>query len=231
MITKCDTDVPNVIASAFNIDREINGCVAVICGTVSVAFTYDNGSCIQTGGWGNLLDTAGSGYDFGREAICAALSERDELGAATLITSMVEARLGGAVKENISKVYTNDKGYIASFAPIVFDAYAKGDAVASEIIEKGTDRLAQLIDRAAKNLEDGALVVISGGLMIYKDVLLEQIKRKVHKNLKFVVPEFQQIYGAAVLCARLCGFKDKLFCDNFNNDYKKLLMIRGKSIC
>lgn len=222
-IIGCDTDVPNVIASTINPDDEIDSCVAVICGTGSVAFTYNNGSCVRTGGWGNLLDTAGSGYDFGREALCAALSEKDGLGRETLITPMVEARLGGDVWDNISKVYTDDKGYIASFAPIVFDAYTRGDKIAADIIQKGTDRLAELTERAAANLKDGSLVVISGGLMAYKDILVEQIKSKVHKKLKYVVPELPQIYGAAVLCAKLCGFTGNMFLKNFKNDYKKII--------
>lgn len=221
--TKSNSDVLNVVASTVNPDENLDKCVAVICGTGSVAFTYDGDTQMRTGGWGNLLDSAGSGYDFGRDALCAALAERDELGGKTLITPMVEAKLGGTVWDNISEIYSREKGFIASFASIVFDAYSRGDEIASQIINKGTDRLAHLINRATRDLDEGSLVVISGGLMNYRDILLTQIKSKVNKKLNFVVPDLPQIYGASVLCAKLCGVTNSAFRDKFNSDYKKLI--------
>lgn len=221
--TKCNSDVLNVVASTIDLNTELDKCVAVICGTGSVAFTYDGDKQERTAGWGFLLDGAGSGYDFGRDALCAALAERDGLGDKTLITPMVEAKIGGTVWDNISEVYSREKGFIASFASIVFDAYSRGDNVAAQIIEKGTDRLAHMINRAARNLDSGALVVMAGGLMAYSDILIGQIKRKVNKEFNFVVPVLPQIYGASVLCAKMCGIKNSTFRDKFNNDYVKLI--------
>jgi len=221
--TKCNSDVLNVIASTLDLESELDKCVAVICGTGSVAFTYDGDKHERIGGWGYLLDNAGSGYDFGRDALCAALAERDELGEKTLITPMVEAKIGGTVWDNISEIYSNEKSYVASFASIVFAAYQRGDKVADEIIERGTNRLAEMINRAARNLPDDSLIVMAGGLMIYSDILITRIKRKVNKKLKFVVPDLPQIYGASVLCAKMCGIKNSTFREKFNYDYEKLI--------
>ncbi|MBQ6999136.1 MAG: XRE family transcriptional regulator [Clostridia bacterium] len=222
-LTKCNSDVLNVVASTLDLENEVDKCVAVICGTGSVAFTYDGDKQERIGGWGYLLDNAGSGYDFGREALCAALAERDELGKKTLITPMVEAKIGGTVWDNISEIYSREKGYVASFASIVFDAYSRGDKVASEIIEKGADRLAQMINRAARNLPDDSLIVMAGGLMMYSEILINRIKSKVIKNLNFVVPVLPQIYGASVLCAKMCGIKNTTFREKFNSDYEKII--------
>lgn len=221
--TKCESDVLNVVASTLNLNDDFDKCVAVICGTGSVAFAYDGDKQERIGGWGYLLDKAGSGYDFGREALCAALAQRDELGPQTLITPMVEEKIGGRVWDKISEVYSHQKDYVASFAYIVFEAYAKGDSVASEIIEYNTDRLSELIDRAAKNFGEDTLVVMAGGLMAYDDILIEKIKSKVKRNYRFVVPNLPQIYGACVLCAKMCGIKNEGFRERFNSDYKKLI--------
>lgn len=155
--------------------------------------------------------------------MCAALAERDELGDKTLITPMVEAKLGGTVWDNISEIYRREKGYIASFSSIVFDAYSRGDEVASRIITKATDRLAHMINRAGRNLVPGSLVVMAGGLMVYSDILIEQIRHKVNKEYKFVVPKLPQIYGASVLCAKMCGIRNGTFREKFNSDYEKLI--------
>lgn len=221
--TKCTSDVLNVVASTLDLESDLDKFVAVICGTGSVAFAYDGDKHERIAGWGYLLDNAGSGYDFGREALCAALAERDELGEKTLITPLVEAKIGGTVWDNISEIYNREKGFVASFASIVFDAYYRGDKVAGEIIEKSTDRLAQMINRAVRNLPAGTLVVVSGGLMIYSDVLVSQIKRKVNKELNFVVPVLPQIYGASVLCAKMCGIKNTTFRQKFQSDYEKII--------
>lgn len=223
IITKCESDVLNVVASTLALNDEFDKCVAVICGTGSVAFAYDGDKQERIGGWGYLLDKAGSGYDFGREALCAALAERDELGPQTIMTPMVEEKIGGRVWDRISEIYSHQKDFVASFAYIVFEAYYKGDAVATEIIESNAERLAELIDRAARDFEDGTLVVLAGGLMAYGDLIIEKIKSKVKRNYRFVIPNLPQIYGACVLCAKMCGVNNDTFQEKFNFDYKNYI--------
>jgi CMP-2-keto-3-deoxyoctulosonic acid synthetase len=130
------------------------------------------------------------------------------------------------VYERASQANVPNAVLVATDHPLVEEAVKKFGGIVmmtSPDHPTGTDRLAELTERAAANLEDGSLVVISGGLMAYKDILVEQIKSKVHKKLKYVVPELPQIYGAAVLCAKLCGFTGNMFLKNFNNDYKKII--------
>lgn len=220
--TNCRSDMYNVIASTLDFETDLDKCVAVICGTGSVAYICDGGKSERIGGWGYLLDCAGSGYDFGRDVLCAALAERDGLGEKTVITELVEKRLGTTVWDDIGNIYSRKKGYIASFAPIAFEAYKSDDAVAAQIIKKGADRLAVLINRASKNLPNGSTVVMAGGLMAYRDILIDMIKKSVNKNLKFVVPELPQIYGASVLCGKMCGIKNTEFRSVFNIEYKKI---------
>ena len=71
--------------------------------------------------------SGGSGYDLGRDAICAALAQREHTGAVTLITDLVEEKIGGSARDHINKLYSAGKDYIASFSSIVFEAHLKGD--------------------------------------------------------------------------------------------------------
>lgn len=218
----CSSDVLNIVASASDLVSEIERCVAVICGTGSVVYMYDKTNSERIGGWGYLLDGAGSGYDFGRDALCAALAERDGIGDKTIITEMVERKFGGYVWDNIGEIYRRDKSYIASFAPIVFDAYKKGDEVAKRIVGKNVDRLALMINRGARSLKDGSKVILSGGLMVNSEIFIKLLKEKIAKPLEFYVPVLPQIYGACVLCCKMCGVKNEKFPEKFKDDYDKI---------
>ena len=54
-----------------------NAQMSVISGTGSVVFVRNGDSLIRMGGWGYLLDNAGSAYDIGRAAIRQCLEEED----------------------------------------------------------------------------------------------------------------------------------------------------------
>ena len=58
---KCETDIHNVIASC----TDEKQCIAVICGTGSSVFSYNDGSLTKFGGWGYLIDRKGSGFNIG----------------------------------------------------------------------------------------------------------------------------------------------------------------------
>ena len=71
-----------------------NGMV-LIAGTGSVVFVRNNEKIVQIGGWGYLLDGAGSGYDLGCRGFCAVLRDYDGRGPNTLLSNMYNERLGG----------------------------------------------------------------------------------------------------------------------------------------
>lgn len=99
---------------------------AVIAGTGSVGFCKKDGQVLRIGGYGYLFDKGGSGYDYGRDAIYHALCALDGKGEKTLIVKLLEARIGD-IRASLPDLYHKGKAYIASFAPIVFEAYRQGD--------------------------------------------------------------------------------------------------------
>jgi N-acetylglucosamine kinase-like BadF-type ATPase len=141
----------------------------IICGTGSVCFLRRGEELFRIGGWGYLLDSGGSGYDLGRDALEAALRAFDGRGEVTLLTGLLTEHLGGAVNTRITEIYREGKPYIANCAPLVFEAAAAGDAVANAILRRNARKLAEYIEAAWRHLnaelsaEARSLPVVMGG--------------------------------------------------------------------
>lgn len=213
------SDVPNVIYSA----PVEETCIAVICGTGSVVFAKTKEDMYRLGGWGWLWESGCSGYDFGRDALHAALAAEEAMGPRTCLTGMVRERLGGPVAEKLGDIYRLGQDGIASFASLVFDAYAQADAVAEEILEKNARLLARLINTAAERYDCGKEVVMAGGLTHFKTVLEHVLKEKLAPGLRLYFNEKPQICGAAVGGCRMLGKCDGNFKETFYKNYLKLL--------
>ena len=198
---RCETDILNVIAAGT--DEE--NCVAVICGTGSVVYAKEREELTKLSGWGFLLSGSGSGYDIGRDALRAALGDAEGLTENTLITSLVETKLGTPVSQCVQEVYQHDQSYVASFTPLVFDAYGRGDAVAKRILIENANSLAELINHAARNYDCGKKVILSGGLLTGNEVFLQLVRDALDPDLTVMIPDIPQVLGACRLCAKMCG--------------------------
>lgn len=198
--------------------------MALICGTGSVMFVRENGRKHRIGGWGYLFDEAGSAYDIGKEAIRAALAELDGIGPKTLISELLREQMKSDVWGSLSMVYEKGKAYIASLAPIVFDAAYQEDAIACRILQKNADYLAAMILTAKKQYECGNAIVVCGGLWEhYEECFLPMVKEKLPTDIEFIFPKLPPIYGACVECCRLMGVKvTQEFYDTFYNDYNRI---------
>ena len=149
----------------------------VILGTGNVALAQKNGVQKRIGGWGYLLDSGGSGYNLGRDALEAALCAWDGRGEPTLLQKLLEEHLGKSIPEAIPEIYRGGKRLIAGFAPLVFDAYDQGDKIAREIIEKNVAYLARLIGAGLDFLENPALpIALMGGLCHRGDIFLPMLQ-------------------------------------------------------
>lgn len=210
-------DIANVFASAT--DKE--NCVAVICGTGFSIFAKEKDKLNRVGGWGYLLDDISGGYGLGRQALRAALAERDGFGEKTVITELVEQKLGSEVWKNIGKIYSGGDSFIASFAPLVFDAYDLGDKCAEEILDNHTKYIADLLRFTLNTYDCGNTIVMAGGLLKNNTVLLEKIKYYLNYDAEFIVPTLPQIFGACYKSLSLYGKPTDTFFDNFKLNYEK----------
>ena len=211
------SDILNVVYSTDCFER----CIAVIVGTGSVVYAKSGEKLERFGGWGYRFDRSCSGYDFGRDAIAAALAEEDGIGPKTLITPMIEDAVGGRAKDKFDVLYAMKNEKIASLADTVFKAYKMGDSVAREILSHNVGQLVHLIKCAATAEDCGNQVVISGGLTARRDILLEFLHEK-GAFFDFVFPTLPQIYGACAYCNRMFGEPRAEFAANFEKNYLKM---------
>lgn len=195
------SDVPNVIYSAPVEAR----CIAVVCGTGSAVYAKTPETMHRIGGWGYLWESWCSGYNFGRDALGAALAARDGLAPRTRIREFVEERLGGDIWEKIGKIYQLRQEEIAAFAEVVFEAYSCGDLVAEQILQKNICQLAVWINTAAAHYDCGKDVVLAGGLTARKEILERFLQPELKNGLRLIFNEKPQICGAAVGGIRLLG--------------------------
>ena len=137
-----------------------NGC-CIVGGTGSSLYARIDGQIHHLGGWGYLIDTGGSGYALGRDALLAVFRSCDGRSGKTLLYELVERQIGQAPEESIPQIYAGGRPYIASFAHTVFEARALGDCAAREIFEKGVHALAELTF-AAEPLFGGEFDVVLG---------------------------------------------------------------------
>lgn len=195
----CYSDIANILALA----EKPEHAIAVICGTGSVVYGTKNGQLRRFGGGGWHLETQGSGYDIGRSALLAALEQRDGTGPETALTELVEWQLGGPVWDQVSFIHRKSPSFFASFAPLVVEAWQKGDAVATGIVEENLERLSHLVTVAAKHTPEARQVLAGGGMLTGNSAFKEALQQRLPKKLRLDVLDYPPIWGACLQCAKV----------------------------
>ena len=197
---KCENDVMNVVASATDADR----CVAGVSGTGMIVYAKEPDRVTRLDGWGYLLGLGGSGYDIGRDVIRAAVGEAEGTSSATALTPLVEQKAGMTLERLVLEVYRHEPAFVASFAPLAFEADAAGDAVARDILVNNARAFAKVLNHAASTFDCGDTVVVSGGIATNAR-FGELLTKELADGLRLLVPSSPQVVGACINCARFCG--------------------------
>ncbi len=143
----------------------------VLAGTGSLAYGVNaEGETALVGGWGYLLDDAGSGYWLGLHGLRAVVHADDGQGPPTALTE----RLLGALQLQrardlvlwLYRAKAPRTREIAALAPLVLEAASEGDHVATKLVAQACDALTALAHTAIRRL---ALrtppIAFSGGLL------------------------------------------------------------------
>ena len=148
--------------------------IAIIMGTGSLALGQIDGTVLRVGGYGYLFGDAGSGFALGQGAILAALQAEDGSGAPTILREMVAAQCKkDRVLDALAEFYVGGKMEVARYAPLVFDAHAQGDAVATAILLTNVQAIASNIRALGTRMDKEHIhVVLCGGLVAKSDVIL-----------------------------------------------------------
>ncbi len=198
----CGSDTELALELALN---GKNG-TAVIMGTGITALSRNDEKLYRSGGRGYLIDKGGSGFHLGSDALNSAFEFLDGRGGSEIMLKLAEKKLGMPLEDCMPEIYKGGVSYIASFAPVVFEAYTLGDSEASEIIERNAREAARVINGALKisgNTDKKA--VICGGLCKQKEVLYPFIKKHLVDGATLEFKDEPMVNAAILLAKRLSG--------------------------
>ncbi len=174
----CGVDAQNSITAGLHGEDG----VIVIMSSGSTAISSSDGVCKIYGGYGHLIADNASEFAYGRAVLSAALFHSDGSGASTLMSEMVKKQTGKEPLDLIPDIYEGGKKFVASFAPIIFEAYREGDRVAAEAVEHELELFSKTIRGALRNFahkETKVPVILCGGLCAYSSVIIPIL----HQNL------------------------------------------------
>ena len=157
--------------------------LVVIAGTGSVmlARTQD-GTARRAGGWGYLLGDPGSGYAVGRAGLRAVAAAFDG-GANTSLRARVDEHFGINGREDLIHQVYQDELSLQNVAPLVMEAAANGDTVATDILTSQADALMEQVEWLLDEKEDIApRIALLGGMLRndhYAQVLRQALRARV----------------------------------------------------
>ena len=196
--------------------------MVVIAGTGTSAFVRSGDELFQVGGWGYLVDTLGSGYSLGREAVRAVCLANDGRGEKTVLTELLEKETNASLLKCIPDLYAGGRSRFASLAHIVFEGKALNDPVSKNIIDAGASRLSELIWAADKYFDSEYPVVAGGGVVTAYPEYYDLIKSKCPVRAKLLLATAPPVFGAAVEAMRQAKIElPEEFRANFLNDLAK----------
>lgn len=213
---RCQSDIYNLLACA----KDPDNAIAAICGTGCVVFATARGQLYRAGGGGWKLDPVGSGYELGRQALLSALEHRDGTGQPTLLTELVEQKLGSQVWDRITELYSWTPDRIADFAPLTMKAWEQGDPIADRIVGENCRRIVHLI-RSASEKTPGATEVLLNGSIFSKCIPFRQrMTDMLPEHLEVNACPYPPVWGACLQCAALCRLSPPNI-DIFMEQYSK----------
>ncbi len=194
----CGSDIELALEASLKCDDG----TAVIMGTGIVAYSRSGENLRRSGGYGYMIDKGGSGFHFGSDALNAAFEFIDGRGGSKTLLNLIEAKLGKRLADAVTDIYNGGASFIASFAPVVFEAYNLGDAVAKKIIEQNAFEAAKIINGANKNGNNK--IVVCGGLCKQKEILSPYLMKFIEGEVSLAFIDEPIVNGAISLAKRLC---------------------------
>ncbi|MBR6839181.1 MAG: hypothetical protein IKM82_01165 [Oscillospiraceae bacterium] len=188
----------------------------VVCSPMAAVLGKDDGVCLISGtgsyccvrqkgkhrhyigSSGYMLDTGGSGFVLGRQALIAAQRERDGRGPSTLLTQILEAEMGETLREHLPAIYAGGRAYISSFSPAVFAARRQGDAVAAKIFNDAVDYYEEALQTAYRIMGQPYRGVLAGGVFINVPEYAKAVCDRAPEGCTLQVIDTPTLYGAAL---------------------------------
>lgn len=187
----------------------------VIClsGTGSCCYgRTPQGHSAKLGGWGHLLGDRGSGYDIGLKSARATVYYFDRENLWTdLGANIIRDLCLNEPNDLIAWFQTAEKKEVAMLAKPAFEAWAKGDRIAREVLEPIARGLAADAVKCAARLEhpeDVVQFVLAGSVLLkqpkFADIVAEQIRKTWPSAIITPLPR-EAAWGGVKLASEVSG--------------------------
>ena len=180
----------------------------LIAGTGSVAYgVNERGESARVGGWGHLIDDAGSGYAIGRDALAVTVRAGDGRMRADALRAAILAAIGGTDNADVlNYVYYSgrDKSAIAALAATVLHCADAGDATALRILRDNAAQLTEIARALAERLGmPRPRIALLGGLLANDTLYGRMVREALAPVCLTPDPEHDALWGAAQLAWEL----------------------------
>lgn len=176
--------------------------VLVIAGTGSIVFGRNaQGETARAGGWGHAISDEGSGYWIGREAVRAALWERDAQNDSALLEALTKAFGARDFDDFIVRVNADPQPDYASVFPVVQELADSGDSTSISVLEIAGVKLAYLAGNVIQKLFSHSAVegTTHGGIFDSSSKVSESFSREMrslHPQAKLISKDVDPARGA-----------------------------------
>lgn len=188
--------------------------IALIAGTGSACYGKNGlGAEAFCGGWGDLVDDAGSGNWIGLQALQVCVRQADGRLTRSELQNRVLEYLGidsmDDFKQRIHQEGLSRKER-AELAPIIFDLAENGDPAAVEIVDQAADQLFHLLHSCCRQLHFASPDIVLLGGLSSQPQLHEQIVARITNNIPEAQvhrPKLSATSGAILKAMRASGIE------------------------
>ncbi|WP_088035452.1 N-acetylglucosamine kinase [Evansella clarkii] len=182
--------------------------ILVISGTGSNSIGMaSSGRTFKSGGWGHVLGDEGGGFQIGLKALKHLTRAYDLRGEPTIMTKMAQEKYGWTELGEIRNfIYSQplDKKVIANFAEVVIEASAKGDKVATGILEEAAEELiihVESLHKQSETFSKSTPVMVTGSIFTHSSIVTEFFRKQLQvRNLgQFSIPCKSPAEGAVAI--------------------------------
>lgn len=181
--------------------------ILLIAGTGSVCLGREKGKgLVRSGGWGGLVDDAGSANRIGQRAVFQSLREMDGRAPVSTLGPVIFEALGvrelGQILDRIYHPPLTPADF-GRLAPVVCNLAKSGEPSADAIIEEAVTELEQLVRATAKQLPGSAhRVCFSGGLLEHNSIVSRRLRARLN-DLTIETAVLPPVSGAVLWAAKL----------------------------